>query len=134
MSEPARDATARWDIGKRWTEAIASDGFTPVPAAFLEHYAALGISSSEAMFLIHLLSHKWDKNNPFPGFARIAARMGMTETAVRGHARKLEKRNLLKRILRPGKSNEFDLKPLFQKLEEQRLKSPRKIRSDITTQ
>ncbi len=70
------------------------------------------------MFLIQLLSYKWGAKHPFPKFARIAQRMGMTETAVRGYARNLEKKKCLSRIAHAGRSNEFDLTPLFVKLEE----------------
>jgi DNA-binding MarR family transcriptional regulator len=107
-----------WDMSKRWTPALIADGFTPIPAAFLAHYAELGISSHEAMLIIHLMSFKWDEKRPFPRFARIAERMKISETATRGHARSLEKKGLLRRIKRPGRSNEFDLTPLFRRLEE----------------
>ena len=109
-------------MGKRWTPKLLSDGFTPVPNTFLELYSHLGksksgITSSEAMLILHLMSHKWDEKNPFPRFARLAERMGISETAVRGHARSLEKKGFLIRIKRPGTSNEFDLSPLFRELE-----------------
>jgi DNA-binding MarR family transcriptional regulator len=117
MEEVAQKRKSRWDISKRWTPALVLDGFTPIPAAFLEHYGPMGITSSEAMLIVHLMSHKWDEKNPFPTFGRIAARMRVSETAVRGHARNLEKKKFLKRIKRPGRSNEFDLTPLFERLE-----------------
>jgi DNA replication protein len=115
-TEPKR--TARWEISKRWTPDLVEDGYTGISGTFLEHYASLGITSSEAMLIIHLISYKWDQKHPYPRFALIASRMGMTETAVRGHARRLEKKGLLHRIKRPGTSNEFDLSPLFKKLEQ----------------
>jgi DNA-binding MarR family transcriptional regulator len=54
---------------------------------------------------------------PFPGFKRLAKRMGMTPTGVRAHARNLQKKGFLRRVKRPGKANLFDLDPLFEKLE-----------------
>ena len=117
MSETTSQRSNR-NVGKRWTPALALDGFTPIPTAFLEHYGQLGITSSEAMLITHLMSHKWDEKNPFPRFARIAARMDISETATRGHARSLEKKGFLHRIKRPGRSNEFDLTPLFERLEQ----------------
>ncbi len=112
---------SKWDISKRWTPALVLDGFTPIPAAFLEHYGSMGITSAEAMLIVHLMSHKWDEKNPYPTFGRIANRMRISETAVRGHARSLENKKLLKRITRPGRSNEFDLRPLFERLEKMQL-------------
>ncbi len=117
MQKPPAKRASRWDIAKRWTPILVEDGFTPVPLTFLTHYGAMGITSAEAMLIIHLMSHKWDEKNPFPTFGRIATRMRISETAVRGHARSLEKKKLLKRITRPGRSNQFDLKPLFERLE-----------------
>jgi DNA-binding MarR family transcriptional regulator len=107
----------QWDMGKRWTAALIEDGYTPVPNAFLTHYRALKISAPEAMLILHLMSHKWGKDNPFPSFARISRLMKVSETAARGHARSLQNKGLINRIKRPGRTNEFDLTPLFQKLE-----------------
>ncbi len=118
MAVPTPEKAVLWDMGKRWTPTLIADGFTPIPSAFLLHYAELGISSHEAMLIIHLMSFKWDEKKPFPRFARIAERMKISETATRGHARSLEKKGLLRRIKRPGRSNEFDLTPLFRKLEQ----------------
>jgi DNA replication protein len=117
MSEKLSVPSGNWRIGKRLTPKLA-ERYTAVPAIFLEHYHRLNVSSSEAMLIIHLLSFKWDEKKPFPRVARIADRMGMTETAVRQNARSLEKKHLLLRIQRSGTSNLFDLTPLFKKLEE----------------
>ncbi len=106
------------DMGKRWTPNLMSDGFTPISNAFLEHYAQIGITSPEAMLLIHLISYKWDEKHPYPKFSRLAAKMKISETAVRAHARHLEEKQLLRRVKRPGTTNQFDLAPLFRKLEE----------------
>lgn len=119
MTETVPRRSSR-NVGQRWTPALANEGFTPISSAFLEHYGRIGITSSEAMLIIHLMSHKWDEKHPFPRFARIAARMDISETAVRGHARSLERKGFLHRIKRPGRSNEFDLQPLFDRLEKER--------------
>jgi DNA-binding MarR family transcriptional regulator len=118
MSEPTELATPEWGIAKRLTPELAAHGFTAVPTTFLENYHSLDVTSAEAMVIIHLLSYKWDKRNPFPRLALLAKKMGLTETSVRSHTRKLEEKKLLRRISRPGHSNAFDLTPLFAKLEE----------------
>jgi len=110
-------ADQRYAVEKRWTPGIAKEGWTPIADIFLRRYTKMNVSSSEAMVIIHLVSHKWDEDHPFPSARRLAERMGMTETAVRNHIRSLEKKKLLQRQQRDGKANLFDLSPLFQKLE-----------------
>lgn len=102
----------------RWTEKIAEKGFTPISSYFLHNYHRLGITTPEAMFIIHLMSFKWDAKNPRPGLPKIAKRMGITPTAVRNHARKLEaSRKLLQRIMRVGRPSSYNLVPLFTAIE-----------------
>ena len=62
------------DLGKRWTPKLAEAKFTPIPKAFLDYYGDLypKITSAEAIFIVHLLSFKWDERLPFPGFKTIA--------------------------------------------------------------
>jgi DNA-binding MarR family transcriptional regulator len=105
------------DVSARWTPNLARDGWTPVADVFLDNYRKLGLSNLEAMFVIHLVRHKWSSAMPFPGFKRLATRMGLTSTAVRTHARNLEKKGLIKRVKRSGSSNTFDMTELFQQLE-----------------
>jgi hypothetical protein len=105
-------------IGSRWTPSLAILSWTPISDFFLDNYRQLGISNLEAMLIIHLVRHKWTVKMPFPGFKRLAKRMGMTPTGVRAHARSLQRKGLLRRVKRPGKANVFDLEPLFEQLEQ----------------
>jgi hypothetical protein len=50
-----------------------------------------------------------DDAAPYPGFKTIARRMGITETAVRHHARKLERKGFLWREKQVGTTNRFHL-------------------------
>ena len=109
-------------VARRWTPDLIVEGFTPVSDMFLEHYSELGLTSTEAMLIIQLMKHKWDKEHPYPSFGTLARRMGMTPTSVRNHARNLEKKGCLRRIHRQGSTNQFDLTPLFHKLEQLRNK------------
>jgi len=105
-------------MADRWTEKLAAKGFTPIASYFLDNYHRLNVTTPEAMLIIHLMSYKWDEKNPRPGFTKLAAKMGVTPTAVRNHARSLEKRKkLLERIMRVGRPNAFNLTPLFNALE-----------------
>ena len=114
------------NLATRWTPALAATGFTPVVDGFLNHYGEIGITSGQAMFLIHLMSYKWTDGMPYPSFTTIAEKMGVSDTSVRAYARKLEQCGLLRRVERPGRTTTFDLTPLFQKLEEHITKPSRK--------
>jgi len=107
------------DVAQRWTSKLSDAGWTPVSDVFLKHYGEMDppITTPEAMVIIQLMVNKWDANPPYPGFKGIAKRMGITDTAVRTHVRRLERKLYLKRIPRPGNTNEFDLQPLFAALE-----------------
>jgi DNA-binding MarR family transcriptional regulator len=118
MQATEEQAPATWGVEKRLTPALAAHGFTAVPTTFLENYTSLEITSAEAMVIVHLLSYKWSEKHPFPRLGLLAKKMGLTETSVRTHTRKLEQKKLLRRVSRPGHSNAFDLTPLFKRLEE----------------
>src|SRR5688500_11912238 len=111
-------ATPSRRFADRWTEKIVkAKGCTPI-YYFLHNYHRLNVTTPEAMFIVHLMSFKWDAKHPRPGLPKIAKRMGITPTAVRNHARSLEvRKKLLNRIMRVGRPNLFDLTPLFRKLE-----------------
>jgi hypothetical protein len=111
-------------IDQRWTKLLAAR-FTPVSDVFLENYSKLkpAIKPVEAMFIIHLLSFKWDRNDPFPSFGKVAGYMGISAAAVRAYARSLENKGYLKRRAVLGRTSRFDLKPLFAALEAHLLKT-----------
>lgn len=104
-------------IASRWTQRLADGGWTPIATAFLENYNKLDITAVEAMFLIHLFSFKRDTRMPYPSFSTIAEKMGVTVSASRGYARRLEKRGLIRRVVRSGQTSQFDLTPLLEQLE-----------------
>jgi hypothetical protein len=106
-------------VSTRWTARLVAGGWTPVADFFLDSYSRLDppLSTSEAMLIIHLMRHKWDREMPFPGFKTLARRMGITATSVRNHARSLEQKGYLRRHVQVGTTNRFDLEPLFAKLE-----------------
>ena len=106
-------------VAKRWTPELAKGGFTPIVNFFLEHYSEMApeVTSVEAMFVIQLMVFKWTAQCPNPGFKTISQRMGMSSVAARNHARKLEAKGYLRRIMHVGETNEFDLTPLFRELE-----------------
>ena len=107
------------DVKKRWTPKLAK-AWTPVSDVFLKSYSTLSppMTTLEAMFIVQLMTFKWDEKQPFPGFKTIGRRMGVTDTSARKYARSLEKKGYLRRIMRESQTNRFDLEPLFEVLEE----------------
>jgi MarR-like DNA-binding transcriptional regulator SgrR of sgrS sRNA len=90
-----------------------------VPTSFLGHYAHLEpnrLTSGEALFVLHLMEFKWDEDAPFPGYATLAQRMGISVKMARRHAQTLEAKKYLTRKIRVGRTNRFDLSPLFDAL------------------
>lgn len=113
-------APTKCSIALRWTKKLVEGGWTPVSDYFLENYHRLNppITTTEAMFIVHLMLHKWDEKPPYPGFKTLAKRMGITPTAARNHARSLDSgKHYIKRITRVGLPNKYDLTPLFDALE-----------------
>ena len=102
---------------KRWQYSqLFERGFLAVPSTFLQLYARLQpfrLTTGEALFILHLMEFKWDADAPFPGYATLAERMGISVKMARRHAQTLEGRKYLRREMRTGKTNRFDLSPLF---------------------
>lgn len=126
VSFPAKDEQkANRSFADRWGgeelyNALFGKGYVPVPSLFLQHYARLNppLNSGEAMFVLQLMDHKWDAKHPFPGYKTIARRMGITDKMARTHAKNLETCKYLVRHMRVGRTNRFDLTPLFKALAE----------------
>lgn len=112
-------ANSSREISKRWTARLVKRGWTPIADVFLEQYAFLKppLTTPEAMLVIQLMKHKWGKAAPYPAFKTLAQRMGISVTAVRGHARRLQSKGYLERKIRVGNTNRFNLEPLFAALE-----------------
>ena len=111
-NSPSRSFAARWG-----STTLFDEGFVGVPAAFLRYYTRLALSHGEAMFVLQLMSFKWNENAPFPSYKTLSQRMDITPEMARRHAKSLETKKLLTRVKRTGQSNAFDLRPLTQALE-----------------
>jgi hypothetical protein len=114
-SRPSRSATARWgdDPG------LFRQGFVVVPNRFLYSYASLRpepLSAGEALFILQLMSFKWDRALPFPSYKTIARRMGITDKMARRYAQSLDRKGYLRRQYRLRATNRFDLTGLFEAL------------------
>jgi DNA-binding MarR family transcriptional regulator len=106
-----RSFVARWNY-----EELFDQGFVAVPTRFLQLYANLKpypLTAGEAIFVLQLMSFKWTADAPFPGYKRIAKRMGLTDKMVRKYAQSLEAKGYVKREKRVSSTNRFDLTGLF---------------------
>jgi hypothetical protein len=112
-AKPKRSFVERWHHA-----ALFNKGFVVMPTLFLQVYARMKpeITPGEAMFILHLMEFKWDKDHPYPGYKTLARRMGRSEKAAQGHAQNLQVKGYLRRQVRKGETNKFDLTPLFDAL------------------
>jgi DNA-binding MarR family transcriptional regulator len=109
-----RSFVARWKH-----EELFDQGFVAIPTRFLQLYANLKphpLTPGEAIFVMQLMSFKWTADAPFPGYKRIAKRMGLTDKMVRKYAQSLEAKGYVKREKRVSLTNRFDLTGLFDAL------------------
>ncbi|MBA3640519.1 MAG: helix-turn-helix domain-containing protein [Acidobacteria bacterium] len=121
-------APRRRSYVSRWKHPeLVHGGYVVVPTAFLQLYARLQpypLTSGEALFVLHLMEFKWDDEAPFPGYKTLAARMGISDKMARRHAQSLETKKYLRRQMRTGQTNLFDLTPLFDALKEAEAAAP----------
>ena len=99
--------------------ALFSFGYLPVPSLFLQEYSQFHpypLSHGEALLVLHLMDFKWDESAPFPSYGRLSRRMGVSVKMVRRYAIALERKGYLRRVVRKGRTNLFDLSPLFDRL------------------
>ena len=113
-SHPKRSAAARW--GNK--HELFDRGFLVVPVTFLSRYATLkpAITPGEVLFILQLMSFKWEADAPYPSYATLASRMGVSEKMTRRYAPSLSKKKYLWRQFQHHKPNRFDLTGLFEAL------------------
>ena len=125
VAEQPAPVTKKYSVAQAWTPALAKGklpndrGHVPVVRTFLHHYSKLTppLRIEEAVFVIHLMSHKWGDAAPWPSYATIAGYMGVDAKTVRRYAQSLERKRYLRRQPRKARTNLFDLRPLFRALE-----------------
>jgi hypothetical protein len=105
----------KWSATERWgsREGTFSLGFLLVPIKFLAHYSSLNLTTNEAMFVLQLMTFKWDAADPYPSYAAIARRMGVSEKMARRYAKAIEQKGLLRRKFKRRDTNRFDLSALL---------------------
>ncbi len=111
-------------IADRWTKRIVSEGYTPVAEVFLRLHAnrkfdpkGTGLSPTETLVVVHLMSFKWDARQPHPRVKTLAERLDISTRAVSKALKGLEDRKFIERGRSPRGYYQFDLSGLFAALE-----------------
>ena len=99
-------------------DGLLEAGYTSVPNLLLNHYAKLGITSDELVFLLHLLQYKWSSRDPYPRLQTIAEKMGKSWRQAHRYAHSLKAKGFLQitsRVLkgRGRTTSEYNLSALF---------------------
>jgi hypothetical protein len=120
-------SSTRNKIAKQWCscDELLEEGWNAVPSYFLANYHRLppqpntdGLSSSEALLLVHLLDYKWDENDPHPSVRTLAKRMGKSERWIRDILKDLEDLGYIDRQHQNGGTTRYSLDGLFKALVE----------------
>src|SRR5215211_2238749 len=104
-------------ISVRFGDAILEAGHTSVPNLVLNHYAELGISPAEMMFIIHIWQYWWTEKQPYPSLSTIAEKMRVSLRQAKRYAASLKEAGYLRVVPRyvPGigqMTNEYDFSTL----------------------
>jgi hypothetical protein len=116
---PKEIATNKYPFAKRWAKELEEDGHVQISTFFLENYHRLKpypLAHGEAMFVVHLMQHKWGTEAPYPGYKTLAKRMGASDKTARRLAKSLEDKKYLQREIREAQTNKFHLKKLIDAL------------------
>ncbi len=107
----------------RWGAKVTDHGYSKVPHMFFALQAELGLTSPQAMVLLHLLDHWWHSSSglPWPAKKTLANRMSVTERQIQRILADLENEGLISRQARfyssgGQKSNAYDLGGLIKRL------------------
>ena len=127
--KPARDVATRWGNRPALSHSLTKGaGFVALPSVLLEGMGTLnkyGLTPAELVLIAQLMNFKWDARAPYPSYARLAERMGVSVPYARKLAKSLEVKGLLRRNRRKGDTNSFDFSPLFDVLDKAAERSQR---------
>lgn len=89
-----------------------------MPKKFFRAYAGLRppLTHGEVLFILQLMTFKWDEAAPYPSYKTLANLMGVDEKTVQRYAQALCRKRYLYRLFQPKRSNQFDLTNLFAEL------------------
>lgn len=120
MKDKDHSINAKWGVKlgeiAKWRRA-GLGGFIPVLRVFLRLYSKVGLSPTEAMFVLHLMDSKWDSKHPTVKTKILAERMNVSLPQLKRYIRSLEKLGMKAEYNAQKRWYVFDLTGLFEKLE-----------------
>ena len=102
-------------IRERWGSAVGEGtaGFTAVPSLLIRSQALLGLTSTQLVVLLNVLTHWWRSDDPpYPRPTTIAKRMGIDRRSVERALHALEGMGLIQRL----PSEEADGQPAIRRI------------------
>ena len=110
-------------ILSRWGRSILSSGWTTIPNEVLNNQSKLGLTNSELVLIIHLISFLHNSDSKiYPSINVLSSRMNQDRRTIQRTISSLEKKDILKKTVRSkglsdkGMTNLYDLSPLMLKL------------------
>lgn len=103
METPAKLNDTTYEIRARWGSAL-DEGFLAIPSVLLRKQSEIGLSTSEMITLLNVLSYWWRADGlPFPGTSSLAQRMGTTTRTIERNLNQLLEKGLLKKVVKDGR-------------------------------
>lgn len=112
------DGSSKFDFKWGIPHLDDDDGFTYVPGFILRHYAALDVSPTEMMFIIHLSSFRYNTaaGKAKPSLVTVAGLMGYKrDESVRQIVRSLKAKQFLVVTEHPGRPSEYNFRGLTER-------------------
>lgn len=112
-AKPTRGPKAIWG-------EVLGERFCPVSVYFMQNLHRLGggLTPTQTLVLLQIVSHKWGSDAPYPSLKKIAQRIGKDVRTVRRSVEQLEKLQLLRREHRTfGGTNRYHIDGLIRQLE-----------------
>jgi hypothetical protein len=104
-------------LSKKWGSEVIHFGWTAIPNALLRNMGALDITPTEMVVICYLIMFWWEKDRlPFPSITKMATELGTSSKTIERKLGSLEKKLLIVKTERQGKSNQYDLTPMISRL------------------
>ncbi|HGM7139078.1 TPA: helix-turn-helix domain-containing protein, partial [Serratia marcescens] len=106
-----------------WGQNILTSGWTTIPNLLLKSQSKLGLSNSELVLVIHLISFIHQPfSRVFPSIELLSKRMDQDRRTIQRTMKRLEDKGIVRKKVRStgkvdvGMTNVYDLDPLMLKL------------------
>ena len=117
----------------RWGIPLLDAGDTRIPNFFFDRYIEAGVTRTEFLTILHLARYQFEKPSAEcrPSMETVAVQMGYTVRGLRKKFAAMEKKGLLQRLYRPGKTTLYDFSGFSKRVMELELSTPRNPSSDL---